>query len=786
MVAISHPPSADNVSVPDALKAYSQFGVWKLLHKPGQPKPSKIPCNPITGAPVSTTDATAWTDYATACRAFQSGNYDGIAFVFTDADPFAFIDLDDCHDAASGTWMPHAVALLQQLPAAAWETSQSGKGLHGIAQISDKAAFANKARKWADPTGNRYEFYTTGRFVAFGHCNWSRLDFPADSGAALGALVPDRQSSSAHVIEWEDAPRADYAGPADDDELIRRAVASKSPLAVMGRQPPFAALWEGDATILGQFFPDQSGRAYDHSGAELALANALAWWTGCNPARIECLMHRAPLCQREKWQKRADYRARTIVNAVADPNRSYFKSTDRRAQQMAAAMAIGDDLQFSIVPDILTLDTALNGLVFVADGSQVINRATKRVRKYDDALREYAASLHAIDTGKIDDEGRPKLQYVPVLKVWLQHHIRHSVDAVAWAPGEAEFCNSPERTQAGERAYNLWSDLRILPAPPNWQDWARPFLDHVAYLVPVETERERFLSWLAHIFQSPGELPHVCYLFIATVTGIGRGTLGSILARALRGYVAVNMNVDALFGGYNGRISQKLLATVDEIREGNSMQRYEKQEAFKSKITEENRALNPKYGRQSVEKNCCRWLLFSNHLDALPFDNSDRRIIVVENPTVRRNPQDYAYLHSLIDYPQFIASVQQFFLLRNLSGFNAHEPAPLNAIKQRALASLESQADRAARQFAETWPDELATVSDLRDFMGEDAPASRAMAHVIERAGMQSGDKQKVNGKTETVLIVRGSFTRDDLKGVDKSVIAARIFAARAKFLGGN
>ncbi len=141
---------------------------------------------------------------------------------------------------------------------------------------------------------------------------------------------------------------------------------------------------------------------------------------------------------------------------------------------------------------------------------------------------------------------------------------------LAWVPGEAEFCRSPERQQAGDRAFNLWTPPTALQPPVDWQERVQSFVQHVAYLVPIEAEGVRFMQWLAHIVQRPGELPHTAYLMFTAKTGTGRGTLASILTRVMRGYVAANVSADTLFGAYNGRLSMKLFATVDEIREGNS------------------------------------------------------------------------------------------------------------------------------------------------------------------------------------------------------------------------
>lgn len=467
-----------------------------------------------------------------------------------------------------------------------------------------------------------------------------------------------------------------------------------------------------------------------------------------------------------------------IVKALAKPNRSYFS----RAQRLRDDQRIGDDVEFAVLPSVITLDKAIKEFVFISEGRWIVSRTAKTVRKYDDALKEYAASTHLVKTDKFDATGQPKMKAMAVLKLWLDSPNRLTADVISWEPGAPEFCHAPERMQGGDHAYNLWVPPSLITPPPNWQEWVNPFLSHVKYLVPIETERYRFLCWLAHIFQHPDILPHTAYLMVATETGIGRGTLASILTRALRGYVAVNINVDSLFGGFNGRCSQKLLATVDEIREGHSRDRYKNAEALKSKITEDIREVNRKYGLQTVEKNCCRWLMFSNHMDALPFDNNDRRLIVIENPSERRPPEWYGNLHGLMDNPMFIASVQHYLMTLDLMGYNPHEPASINEAKRKALAALESPAGRKCREFAELWPDELAARLDLVTFIGLDAPPGRALDHDIQRAGMRTAHGQKVGGSGATVLIVRGALTPEDLLSVPKPEIAKRILAARAAF----
>lgn len=747
--------------VPYELLGRAQFVTWKLIYKPEKEKPDKVLCNLKTHKFGSVTDPSTWGTYEEACAAFKSGNKDGIGFVFTDSDPWCFFDLDDCIDENERIH-PDAKAVMESLPNAAWEISQSCKGFHGIIRVDDKAALASRRKKFRTSSGIKCEFYTQGRFVAFGKCNWSRLDLPMVQADFIKIFVPENQQvTSRDATAWEQ-PAPEVSQDAGIIKKLLEKDKKDSRVIFGGEIGENEQLWNGDVA-LGTIYPDAK-RPFDNSAAEMALANKLAYLCTGNAAQIERIMTVGPLCKRKKWQNRPDYRRRTIEKSVASYHASYRNA--RREEDRN----IGDDCGFKTLPEILTLSTALERFIYVQSGSILIDRITKTSLPHADMQRAYAASKHMSNDGK----------EIPVIKVWLAHPNRLSVDVATWCPGEPEFCSAPERSAAGSRAYNLWAGLQILPAPDDWRERAQPFLDHVTYLVPQHDERQFFLCWLAHIFQRPNELPHHHFLMFTSQTGTGRGTLASIITRALRGYVAANLNVNALFGGFNGRVSQKLLATIDEIREGISTDRYTKSEALKSCLTEETRAINPKYGLQSVERNVCRFLMSNNHDDALPFDNAYRRIVVIQNPSSRRSQEDYAQLHKLVEQQEFIASVQQFLMTLDISHYNPHAPAPMNAAKQAALRSLESEIDRAAREFKETWPGDFATVSDLREFSGEERISSAALRYAIERSGMRTGHKLKMHGKTETLLIVSQDYAADQVTSAMNDKIVKQILEARS------
>jgi primase-polymerase (primpol)-like protein len=156
----------------------------------------------------------------------------------------------------------------------------------------------------------------------------------------------------------------------------------------------------------------------------------------------------------------------------------------------------------------------------------------------------------------------------------MESPFRKGVDGRSWQPGQSQFCQDLE---SEDTVFNTWRGLKPMAAPGNWQKRVKPFLRHVTFLIPEKAERKRHLQWLAHVVQYPEVLPHTSYLMIATTPGIGRNLYASIIVRALRGHAAAGVSLpDLLDGSFTGRLSKKLLAIVDEAREGSGDRRHQR------------------------------------------------------------------------------------------------------------------------------------------------------------------------------------------------------------------
>lgn len=298
------------------------------LAYPERERSTKVPLQP-SGVPASSTDPATWCSYEEAARTAAAwGPGFGVGFVLTAADDLGCIDIDSALQADS-TWHPLALELCQSMRGAVVEVSQSGRGLH----LWFRHASPPEHVKKRTVDGLRIECYVAERYILLGSSRSGTLaDVCPDAPAVIARYFPPRETVPVHG----DGPRPEWRGPDDDDELIRRALASRSAAAAFGDGVTFADLWHADADALGRRWP-ANGRPYDASSADAALAAHVAYWTGSDAERMDRLMRRSAL-MREKWD-RPDYLPRTIAKACEMQREVYRERESRPAPAPASPTA---------------------------------------------------------------------------------------------------------------------------------------------------------------------------------------------------------------------------------------------------------------------------------------------------------------------------------------------------------------------------------------------------------------------------------------------------------------
>jgi hypothetical protein len=297
----AHIEEADIDSIPPELTKVKRWVVWKWMWKDDKGKWDKPPVDPKTGAEIDQTDPKNWMTFQQARRAARKHG-DGIGPALGPKDNrlgIVGIDLDGCIDA-DGNLNAEAREIVDRFDSYT-ERTPSGKGLR-ILIWGDKPGprCRTKRRPGIEIYQSDRYFTVTGRHLEGTPTRIHRRD------EALAALY--REMFEEPGSKGQGGGNG-HAGDADlfDDALLDRARKAKN-------GAKFSALFDrGDISDYGD----------DESGADQALANLLAFWTGRDFNRMESLFGRSALGRRKKWQSRPDYRQRTIDKAIDDCKEVY-------------------------------------------------------------------------------------------------------------------------------------------------------------------------------------------------------------------------------------------------------------------------------------------------------------------------------------------------------------------------------------------------------------------------------------------------------------------------------
>lgn len=297
--------------IPQQLKDLPNWNLWKVekLPKPDKngKETTKVPYQ-TNGFKASADKPSTWTTFDAVVKAWNNGdsNYDGIGFQFGNS-PYCGYDQDHC--IVDGVLTPLAQDIILKLDSYT-ELSQSGTGIHIIVE-------AKKLGKRCKNPKTGQEIYDEGRGF------WI-------TGVRIGsapATIEARQDELNNVYneifpKVEEAPRV-----APNPSLLTlnaSEIVEKAENATNGSR--FKQLYSGDL----------SGNGNDHSSADLALCNMLAFYTR-DFYTIDDIFRSSGL-YREKWDRK-DYKSDTINEAISNCTATYDSSynSTRKADTATAS-----------------------------------------------------------------------------------------------------------------------------------------------------------------------------------------------------------------------------------------------------------------------------------------------------------------------------------------------------------------------------------------------------------------------------------------------------------------
>lgn len=721
--------------LPDALRgmgSYSQFMLYVAVpSKTRANKTDKFPVDFRTGRVVSAHDPQYWTDAQTAiAAAAQYGQGYGLAFVFTEADPFWFLDLDDCL-LPDNTWSPVAQTLCQAFAGAAVEVSQSGRGLH-IFGTGRPPAHGCKNATYG------LEFYHAGRFVALtginavGNCltDFSQVlpslvtNYFPNEGAALGS-------------DWTDGPRDDWRGPKDDEELIARALRSKSTSAAFGGKASFADLWTGNVEALSRCYPDDV-RAFDASSADAALAQHLAFWTGNDCERIARLMQKSALA-RDKWD-REDYLPRTIGGAVS---RQFEVLTDKQVEPVASTQA---------APTATTAKAStVSGSTFVGNAEQV---------------ELFGGCVYVQDAHKILAPGGVLLKpdqfrvafggYTFTLDNANEKTTRDAWEAFTQNqalrfPKATSTCFRPDRAAGeiidrdGQTLVNTFWPVKVARKVGD----ATPFINHLAKTLPDERDRFILLCYMAACVQHQGVKFQWAPL-LQGVEGNGKTLFTRCVAAAIGDRYVHMPPAHEISEKFNSWLFGNIFIGVEDVFVMNNRQ--EIFEVLKPMITSDRLAKRAMQTDQAMTNVVANFMFNSNHKDGLRKSKNDRRICPLfcaqqKVEDLARDGMDGDYFPNLYDWLKGDGYAIVAELLHTFPIPDEYNPAkdmqraPITTSTQTAIASSEGSVEQEINEaiaqelpgFTGGWISSI-----MLDRLLERIGASRKMSHGKRREMLEA------------------------------------------------
>ncbi|MCE9564018.1 MAG: hypothetical protein K8U57_18400 [Planctomycetes bacterium] len=303
--------------IPMELRRQPNWVAWRYVLTKGKDKKTrwtKVPTDarfwrcPELGMNAKSTDPSTWTTFDTALWYYwEPIGADGICFVFSEADPFCGVDLDDSYDPVAKCLKDWARPIVESLDSYT-EISPSGTGV----KVFLKGEIPGPRRKKGD-----VEMYDRDRvFTVTGHHLPGTPETVNERPDALrrlytqtfGPIKPPQQpkavtkASAATASAFPDEPVPDIGG-LGVDELVR--LASAGP-----KGDKFKRLWSGDFS------------GYEsQSAADMALCSILAYWCRRNAAQMDSMFRRSGL-SRPKWN-RPSYREPTLRKAISGCTRVY-------------------------------------------------------------------------------------------------------------------------------------------------------------------------------------------------------------------------------------------------------------------------------------------------------------------------------------------------------------------------------------------------------------------------------------------------------------------------------
>ena len=198
------------------------------------------------------------------------------------------------------------------------------------------------------------------------------------------------------------------------------------------------------------------------------------------------------------------------------------------------------------------------------------------------------------------------------------------VDTIYW-PGAGRTVTS----QSGSKMLNSYRRQGVAPCAVLDAEGAEVvelFLKHLEHLIEDQVERDIVLNWMAFMYQNQGKRLNWS-LVIQGTQGSGKSYIGNVMSLLLGGNVQA-LDTPTISGRFTSWATGAVLNIVEEIRISGT-NKWGIMDKIKPYITNDQIICERKGRDVETLPNFTSYLLLTNHKDAIPIDEEDRRYCVI-------------------------------------------------------------------------------------------------------------------------------------------------------------
>ena len=221
---------------------------------------------------------------------------------------------------------------------------------------------------------------------------------------------------------------------------------------------------------------------------------------------------------------------------------------------------------------------------------------------------------------------------------WFDDDTARAYDDIIFLPyANAEMDTTPPKL------YNTFRPFKSIISPdkiePTQVKWFTDFLfDNICNQSPKVYDF--MIKYIATLIQHPEKNQNVC-LVMRGEQGCGKDTLAQIMEKLYgkdRNYVYNTSNLDDCFGNFTSPLKDKTLLVLNEAK-GKDM--HDLKNKLKDITTREHNHINEKYRTAYDQKNLCNLWMFSQNLNIVNIEASDRRFVLLKTGSMWCGKSEY-------------------------------------------------------------------------------------------------------------------------------------------------